>query len=68
MQNQLSVKQHPTFPVTFTSIFVAIIATICAIDATLDETAEYFNAWVTVVKLTQWLHGQQPPTEHFLYG
>ena len=37
------------------------------IDVVLGETAEFLNAWVILILLTKWIHGQDPPTSRFFF-
>jgi hypothetical protein len=45
---------------------VVIIAIQTFVDAFMGGEAEYFNAFATLTKLTQWIHGQ-PPAAPMIY-
>lgn len=48
---------------TIGAITIAIIAVQAAIDLIMGHEAEYFNAYATLAKLTQWVHGQSPTAQ-----
>jgi len=38
------------------------------IDAVLGEIAEFYNAWSWIISITQFIHGQKPPTDSYIFN